>query len=83
VIGNSGFATDGVFAQQLNGDVFLNSMGWLSQRDDQVLAIRPQEVNNRRIVMSPQQQMAAAGTSLALLPAIAFVAAGWVWWKRR
>jgi ABC-type uncharacterized transport system involved in gliding motility auxiliary subunit len=83
VIGNSGFATDGVFAQQLNGDVFLNSMGWLSQRDDQVLAIRPREVNNRRIVMSPQQQMAAAGTALALLPTIAFVAAGWVWWKRR
>jgi ABC-type uncharacterized transport system involved in gliding motility auxiliary subunit len=83
VIGSSGFATDGVFAQQLNGDVFLNSVSWLSQQDDQVLAIRPNEMTNRRIVMSPQQQMTVALVSVALLPLIGFGAAAGVWWRRR
>jgi ABC-type uncharacterized transport system involved in gliding motility auxiliary subunit len=83
VIGNSSFATDGLFGQQLNGDVFLNSVSWLSQQDDQVLAIRPKEVSNRRIVMSPQQQLTVALVSLAFLPMIAFGAAAAVWWQRR
>ena len=34
VIGNSTFATDGLFDQQLNGDVFLNAVNWLGQQND-------------------------------------------------
>jgi ABC-type uncharacterized transport system involved in gliding motility auxiliary subunit len=83
VIGNAGFAADGVFEQQLNGDVFLNSVSWLSQQDDELLSIRPREVTNRRIVMSPSQQLSAAAVSIAILPAIGFIAALLVWWKRR
>ncbi|MDP5337522.1 MAG: Gldg family protein, partial [Nodularia sp. (in: cyanobacteria)] len=49
VIGDSDFATDGLFEQQLNGDVFLNSVAWLSQQDQQPLSIRPKEQRNRRI----------------------------------
>jgi ABC-type uncharacterized transport system involved in gliding motility auxiliary subunit len=83
VIGNAGFAADGLFGQQLNGDVFLNSVSWLSQQDDEVLSIRPREMTSRRIVMSPEQQISAASIAMAILPAIGFVAAGLVWWKRR
>lgn len=83
VIGNAGFAADGLFGQQLNGDVFLNSVSWLSQQDDELLSIRPREMTSRRIVMSPEQQISAATIALALLPAIGFIAAVLVWWKRR
>lgn len=83
VMGNSGFATDGLLGQQLNGDLFLNSVSWLSQRDDQLLTIRPKEVTNRRLIMSVPQQMASALIAMAILPAIGLLAAGFVWWKRR
>lgn len=43
VIGNSDFATNGLFEQQLNGDVFLNSVSWLGNQDEQSLSIRPKE----------------------------------------
>lgn len=82
-MGNSSFATDGLLGQQLNGDLFLNSVSWLSQQDDQVLTIRPKEVTNRRLVLSVPQQMASALISMAILPAIGLLAAGLVWWKRR
>ncbi len=83
VFGNSDFATDGVFDQQLNGDVFLNSVRWLSKQDDQLLSIRPKEAKNRRINMTPQQASVLSWTSLLLLPLLGFGAAGILWWKRR
>lgn len=83
VIGSSSFATDGLFEQQLNGDVFLNAVSWLSQQDDQVLSIRPKEVTNRRIVMSGTQQLSAVLLALVLLPILGFGTAALVWWRRR
>lgn len=83
VIGSSDFATDGLLEQQLNGDLFLNSISWLSQQDDQVLSIRPKEVTNRRIVMSLPQQMSASLLAVALLPLLGFGTAALVWWRRR
>lgn len=83
VIGSSSFAMDGLFEQQLNGDVFLNSVSWLSQQDDQVLSIRPKEVTNRRIVLSGSQQLSAVSLALILLPLLGFGTAAWVWWRRR
>lgn len=83
VIGNSAFATDGLFGQQLNGDVFLNSVAWLSQREDQTLSIRPKQANNRRINITPQQFIVLGWTAAALVPLIGFIAGGVLWWKRR
>ncbi len=83
VIGNSAFATDGLFGQQLNGDVFLNSVAWLSQRDDQTLSIRPKQANNRRINITPQQFIVLGWTAVAIVPLIGFIAGGVLWWKRR
>lgn len=83
VIGSSSFITDGLFEQQLNGDVFLNAMNWLSQQDDQALSIRPREVTNRRIVMSLWQQTSAFLLAVVLLPLLGFGTAVLVWWKRR
>ncbi|MCU0565960.1 MAG: Gldg family protein [Oculatellaceae cyanobacterium Prado106] len=83
VLGNSSFATDGLFEQQLNSDVLLNAISWVSQRDDEVLAIRPREMTNRRIALSLEQQVSVALLSMVLLPVIGFGGAALVWWRRR
>ena len=83
VIGNSEFATDGMFGQQLNGDVFINSVSWLNKQDNQVLSIRPKQPNKRRINLKVQQASALAWISMIVLPLIGFGTAAFVWWRRR
>ncbi|MEH2094928.1 ABC transporter [Nostoc sp. 'Peltigera membranacea cyanobiont' 213] len=83
VLGNSNFATDGLFQQQLNGDVFLNSVTWLSQQDQQPLSIRPKEPKNRRITLTTTQGNFLILSSLLILPLIGFAIAVLIWWKRR
>ncbi len=83
VIGNATFATDGLFEQQLNGDVFLNSVSWLGQQTDATLSIRPREVTNRRITMTVQQQIGLGVFALLVLPLIGFGLAFLMWLRRR
>ncbi|WP_346290451.1 Gldg family protein [Sphaerothrix gracilis] len=83
VIGNSSFASDGLFNQQLNGDVFLNSITWLSQQADEIFSIRPKEVTKRRILMTPAQQVGIAVFACLILPLIAIVGAVLMWLRRR
>ena len=83
VIGNATFATDGLFEQQLNGDVFLNAVSWLGRQDDATFSIRPKEITNRRIVMTLQQQLAVGALALFILPLLGFIGALVMWLKRR
>jgi ABC-type uncharacterized transport system involved in gliding motility auxiliary subunit len=83
VIGNATFATDGLFEQQLNGDVFLNAVSWLGQQTDATLSIRPREVTDRRIAMTVQQQIGLGVFALLVLPAIGFILALLMWLRRR
>jgi ABC-type uncharacterized transport system involved in gliding motility auxiliary subunit len=83
VVGNSDFATDGLFGQQLNGDVFLNSVTWLSQQDQQLLSIRPKEAKNRRINLTTAQGQLLELLSLFVLPLIGLIAASVLWWRRK
>jgi len=83
IIGNSSFATDGLFDQQLNGDVFLNSVNWLSKLDSPTLSIRPKEVTNRRINMTGQQQILMIVLALLVFPLSGLVGAGVLWVRRR
>ncbi len=83
VIGNSTFATDSLFNQQLNGDVFLNSVQWLSNQDEQPLSIRPREAKDRRLNLSPSQANIITILSLAVFPLLGLIAAGITWWRRR
>ncbi len=83
VYGNSNFATDGWFEQQLNGDVFLNSVSWLSKRDEQALSIRPKEQQNRRINLTAAQAGTLGWTAIAIVPLVGFMTAGVLWWRRR
>mgnify|MGYP000385542929 FL=1 len=83
VLGNSDFAKNGLFEQQLNGDVFLNCVTWLSQQDQQPLSIRPKEPTNRRITMSTAKANLLSISSLLLLPFLSFGAGAIIWWRRR
>ncbi|MGD1854711.1 MAG: Gldg family protein [Leptolyngbyaceae cyanobacterium] len=83
VIGNASFATDGLFDQQLNGDVFLNSVAWLSNVDNTVLSIRPKEITNRRIVMTLSRQIIVIALALAVFPLVGLIGAGITWFRRR
>ncbi|MGK7887341.1 MAG: Gldg family protein [Crocosphaera sp.] len=83
VIGNSTFATNNLFNQQLNGDVFLNSVQWLSNQDEQPLSIRPKQVKDRRLNLSPLQATIVPILSLAVFPLLGLIAAGITWWRRR
>ncbi|WP_414753724.1 GldG family protein [Anabaena sp. CCY 9910] len=83
VIGNSDFITNAIFEQQLNGDVFLNSVTWLSQQDQQLLSIRPKEPRNRRMNLSTLQANVLTLSSLFVLPLLGLVTAAIIWWKRR
>ncbi|WP_026082773.1 GldG family protein [Mastigocladopsis repens] len=83
VLGNSDFAINGLFDKQLNGDVFLNSVTWLSQQDRQPLSISPKEAKDRRINLSAAQANLLELSSLLILPLIGLVAAAILWWLRR
>lgn len=83
VIGNATFATDGLFEQQLNGDVFLNAVSWLGQQTDATLSIRPREVTNRRITLTVQQQIGLGVFALLVLPVIGLGLAVLMWLRRR
>ena len=83
VIGNSSFATDGLFSQQLNGDVFLNSVNWLSKIDNPTLSVQPKEITNRRFEMTVQQQIFLTLLALVVFPLAGLVGAGVLWARRR
>ncbi|MFN5952036.1 MAG: GldG family protein [Dolichospermum sp.] len=83
VFGNSNFATDSLFEQQLNGDVFLNTVSWLSQQDEKLLSIRPKEPKNRRIIISNLEANLLTISAVILLPLLGLLTGFIIWWKRR
>lgn len=82
VFGSFTFATNGWFEQQLNGDILLNSIGWLVGEQD-TLAIRPKEAANRRINLSSLQTIAISWLALRIMPFFALVSGVYLWWRRR
>jgi ABC-type uncharacterized transport system involved in gliding motility auxiliary subunit len=82
VLGNSQFATNGWFEQQLNGDVFVNSVSWLSNPNQKTLSISPKKITNRRINMTLIQAGLLVFAWL-ILPVIGLGIAGTLWWRRR
>ncbi len=73
----------GFFGQQLNADVFLNAVNWLTPDQQQPISIRPKEVKNRRIVLTTEQALLLGFLALGIVPLLGFITAGAVWWQRR
>ncbi|MGL5032859.1 MAG: ABC transporter, partial [Microcystaceae cyanobacterium] len=83
VIGNAMFMTNQWFNEQLNGDLFLNSVQWLASKQEQPLAIRPKEPKNRRINLSSAQASAISWLSLVIFPLLGIGLGVGTWWRRR
>lgn len=83
VFGSSQFLQDRLFNQQLNGDVFLNSVGWLSDRQAETLSIRPRQSRDRRLLLTGWRATLVTWLSLILVPLAGWGAAGWLTWQRR
>ncbi len=83
VVGDSDFITNElVSAPVLNADLFLNMVNWVAE-DEDLIAIRPREPEDRRIFLSSQQMTNVVLFSLLIVPGVILVTGISVWWGRR
>lgn len=82
IFGDSDFAKNGLFVQQLNGDIFLNSIDWLINSEDGSLALRPKEQTNRRINLESKQAAILSWTAIGIVPLVGFILAIISWLRR-
>jgi ABC-type uncharacterized transport system involved in gliding motility auxiliary subunit len=82
VIGDSDFAANGTLGMPGNRDLFMNTIGWLSQQDN-LISIRPKEADDRRITLTATQESNIFWLSLLIIPGFIFAAGVSSWWRRR
>lgn len=82
VIGDSDFASNQWVPLQRNGDLFYNSINWLSQ-EEELISIRPKSPSNRRVNLTESQQRTLFWFSLLMLPGVVIISGIYIWWKRR
>ena len=71
VIGDSDFAANGTLGMPGNRDLFMNTIGWLSQQDN-LISIRPKEADDRRITLTATQESNIIWLSLLIIPGFVF-----------
>ena len=81
-VGDSDFATNAALGIQGNGDLFMNTMAWLSQQEN-LIAIRPKEAADRRLTVTADQMRVLTWMSLVVVPALVIGAGVFTWWRRR
>jgi ABC-type uncharacterized transport system involved in gliding motility auxiliary subunit len=82
VMGDSDFAANSVLGISGNRDLFLNTVGWLSQQES-LISIRPKEPDDRRITLTATQQSNIMWLSLLVVPGSIFGSGVYAWWRRR
>ncbi|MCU1383586.1 MAG: gliding-associated putative transporter substrate-binding component GldG [Acidobacteria bacterium] len=82
MIGDSDFAANGTLGVPGNRDLFMNTIGWLSQQDN-LISIRPKEADDRRITLTATQESNIFWLSLLIVPGCIFGAGIASWWRRR
>jgi len=82
VIGDSDFVANAGLGIQGNRDLFMNTIGWLSQQEN-LIAIRPKEADDRRITLTATQQNRINLLALLVVPAFIFGSGVYTWWRRR
>ena len=82
VFGDSDFVANSGLGIQGNRDLFMNTIGWLSQQEN-LIAIRPKEANDRRITLTATQQNNITFLSLLIIPGFIFGSGVYSWWRRR
>jgi ABC-type uncharacterized transport system involved in gliding motility auxiliary subunit len=82
VFGDSDFASNALFTAGGNRDLFMNTVGWLSQQEN-LISIRPKEPSDRRLTMTAAQQSNVVWFSLLIVPLAIFGTGVYSWWRRR
>jgi ABC-type uncharacterized transport system involved in gliding motility auxiliary subunit len=82
VFGDSDFASTAALGIPGNRDLFMNTIGWLSQQEN-LISIRPKEPSDRRITLTQSQVSQVKLMSLFLIPCCVFGAGVYSWWRRR
>lgn len=82
VIGDSDFVANYGLGIQGNKDLFLNTLGWLSQQEG-LIAVRARSPEDRRLSMTADQVQMVAILSILLIPAAIFGLGVYTWWRRR
>jgi succinate dehydrogenase/fumarate reductase flavoprotein subunit len=72
VFGDSDFAANFALGIQGNGDLFMNTVNWLSQQEN-LIAIRPKESADRRLTMTSSQQLRVTAGARVLYRNTTFV----------
>jgi len=82
VVGNSSWVANQALGFSGNRNLLLNTINWLSS-DEDLIAIRPKEPEDRRITLTRAQFRMVQTTSQFFLPLIVIIGGVMVWLKRR
>jgi ABC-type uncharacterized transport system involved in gliding motility auxiliary subunit len=83
VIGTPMFADNQQLVQsRLNGDLFLNAVGWLVGQEE-LVSIRSRSVRASRAELTPDAQVRVFYLSVLILPELLIAFGIAVWWRRR
>lgn len=81
-IGDSEFASNSVLGVQGNRDFFMNTINWLAQQEN-LIAIRPKEPEDRRLTLTADAQSRLMMLSLFVIPGLVFATGFYNWYRRR
>ena len=82
VVGDSDFAANYSLGIQGNRDLFLNIANWLTQQEN-LVAIRPREPEDRRITLTADQQLRIFWLSVFMIPGVILGTGIYTWWLGR
>jgi ABC-type uncharacterized transport system involved in gliding motility auxiliary subunit len=82
VVGTSRWISNGFLAFNGNRDLYMNMINWLSS-DEDLIAIRPKDPEDRRLNMNQSQVTLLFWGSVIGLPVLMLLAGVSVWWRRR
>jgi ABC-type uncharacterized transport system involved in gliding motility auxiliary subunit len=80
--GDSDFASNYALGIQGNRDLFMNTLGWLTQQEN-LISIRPKESQDRRLTMTSNQQLRVVLLVLLVVPLLILGTGVYTWWRRR
>lgn len=82
VFGDSDFVDNQSITRMFNGDLFLNTIGWLAG-EEALISIRPKTTRGSRVTMTPQQTRDIFYFSVLILPEALLLLGLAIWWRRR
>lgn len=82
VVGDSDFATNSFFHIMGNGNLFLNTVNYLTAREN-LIGIEPRSYDLPRVNLTNRQMKGTFFLAVILIPALMAVIGTAVWWKQR